>query len=94
MLKLVTCVNCKTCSGGHPTAMHRYISKRKKDAQDGLRSNENDKSVTNSFADLKTLSTLENHQPKVISTCIGHVKVKSAAQGKDVLTNAMLGNCC
>ena len=27
-------LNCRTCSGGHPTAMQGYVSKRKKDAQD------------------------------------------------------------
>ena len=42
--------NCRTCSGGHPTAMHGYVPKRKGDAQDHQRSNENDESVTNSFA--------------------------------------------
>ena len=78
-------LNCRTCSGGHPTAMHVYVPKRKKDAQDYQRSNENDESVTNSFADLKTLSTVERHQNKVISMCIVPVKVNSAAQGKDVL---------
>ena len=69
------------------------MPKRKKDAQDGQRSNENDESVANSFADLKTLSTVEKHQAKVISMFIVPVKVKSAAQGKDVLTYAMLHNC-
>ena len=53
--------------------MHRYISKRKKDAQDGLRSNENDKSVTNSFADLKTLSTLTQGNKHVYWPCEGQI---------------------
>ena len=48
-------LNCRTCSSGHPKAMHGYVPKRKGDAQDEQRSNENDESVTNSFADLKTL---------------------------------------
>ena len=78
-------LNCRTCSRCHPTAMHVYVPKRKKDAQDYQRSNENDESVTNSFADLKTLSTVERHQNKVISMCIVPVKVKSATQGKDVV---------
>ena len=65
--------------------MHVYVPKRKKDAQDYQRSNENDESVTNSFADLKTLSTVERHQNKVISMYIVPVKVKSATQGKDVV---------
>ena len=79
-------LNCRTCSGGHPTAMHGFVPKRRKDAQDGQRSNENDESVANSFANLKTLSTVEKHQTKAISMCIVPVKVKSGAQGKDVLT--------
>ena len=86
-------LNCRTCSGVHPTAMHGYVPKRKKDAQDDYRSNENDESVTNSFADLKTLSTVEKQQTLVISMCIVPVKIKSAAQVKDVLTHAMLDNC-
>ena len=86
-------LNCRTCSGGHPTAMHGYVPKRKGDAQDDQRSNENDGSVTNSFADLKTLSAVEKHQTKVISMCSVPVKVRAAAQGKDVLTYAMLDNC-
>ena len=86
-------LNCRTCSGGHPTAMHGHVPKRKKNAQDGQMSNESDESVANSFADLKTLSTVEKHQRKVISMCIVSVKVKSTAQGKNVLTYAMLDNC-
>ena len=86
-------LNCRTCSGGHPTAMHSCIPNRKEDTQDDQRSNENDESVTNSLADLKTLSTVEKHQTKVISMCIVPVKVKSAAQGKIVLTYAMVENC-
>ena len=73
--------------------MHSYVPKRKKDVQDGQMSNKNNESVANSFADLKTLSTVERHQTKVISMCIVSVKVKSATQGKDVLTYAMLDNC-
>ena len=73
--------------------MHGYVPKSKKYAQDDRRINGNDGSVTNSFADLKTLSTVERHQTKVINMCIVPVKVKSAAQGKDVLTYAMLDNC-
>ena len=86
-------LNCRSCSGGHPTAMHGYVPKRKRNAQDDQRSNENDESVTNSFADLKTLSTVEKYQTMVISMCIVPVKVRAAAQGKDVLTYAMLDNC-
>ena len=40
--------------------------KKEKDAQDGQRSNENEESVANNFADLKTLSSVEKHQTKVI----------------------------
>ena len=83
-------LNCRTCSGGHTTAMHGYMPKMKKDAQDSQRSNGNDESDANSFTDLKTLSTVEKHQTKVISMCIVPVKVKSAAQGKDVLAYAMM----
>ena len=86
-------LNCRIYSGGHPTAKHGYVPKSKKYAQDDRRINGNDGSVTNSFADLKTLSTVERHQTKVINMCIVPVKVKSAAQGKDVLTHAMLDNC-
>ena len=86
-------LNCRTCNGGHPTAMHGYVPKRKKDAQDGQRSNENDESVANSFADLKTPSAVEKHQTNMISMCIFPMKVKFAAQGKDVLTYTMLDNC-
>ena len=73
-------LNCRTCSGGHPTATHGYVPKRKKDAQDDERSNENNEFVTNSFADLKTLSNVEKHQTKLKSMRIVPVKVKSAAQ--------------
>ena len=38
------------------------------------------------------VSTIEKHQTKVISICIVPVRVKSAAQEKDVLTYAMLDN--
>ena len=86
-------LNCRTCSGGHPTAMHGYVPKRKEDAEDDQRSNENGGSVNNSFSDVKTLSTVEKHQTKVISMCIVTVKVRAAAQGKDILTYAMLDNC-
>ena len=41
-------LNCRKCSGGHPTAIHGYVPKRKKDAQEDQRSNKNDESVTNS----------------------------------------------
>ena len=75
-------LNCRSCSGGHPTATHGYVSKRKKDAQDDQRSNENNEFVTNSFADLKTLSNVGKHQPKLISMRIVLVKVKSAAQAE------------
>ena len=81
--------NCRTCSRGHPTTMHDYVPKMKQDVQ---MSNQNDESVTNSLADVKTLSTVEKHQTKVISMCIVPVKVTAAAQGKDVLTYAMLEN--
>ena len=80
-------LNCRTCSGGHPTAMHGYVPKRKGDAQDDQRSNENDESVTN------LLSTVEKHQTKVVSMCVVPGKVRAAAQGKDVLTYAMLSKC-
>ena len=83
-------LNCRTCSGGHPTAIYGYVPKRKVDDQ---RSNENDESVTNSLADVRILSTVVKHQNKMISMCIVHVKVRDAAQGKDVLTYAMLDNC-
>ena len=73
-------LNYRTRSGGHPTAMHDYVPKRKKDAQDGQRSSGNDEPVSNSFVDLKTLSTVEKHQTKEISMCIVPVIVKSAAQ--------------
>ena len=86
-------LNCRTCNGGHPTTMHGYVPKRKGDAQDDQRSNKNDESVTNSFADVKTLSTVEKHQTKVIRMCIVLVKVRAVTQGKDVLTYAMLDNC-
>ena len=86
-------LNCRTCSGGHPKAMPGYVPKRKGDAPDDQRSNKNDESVTNSFADLKTLSTVEKHQTKATSMCIVPVKVRALAQGKDVLTYVMLGNC-
>ena len=86
-------LNCRTCSGDHLTAMHGYVPKRKVDAQDDQRSNENDESVTNSLTDVRTLSTVVKHQNKMISMCIVHVKVRDAAQGKDVLTYAMLDNC-
>ena len=86
-------LNCRTWNGGHPTAMYGYVPKRKGDAQDDQRSNENDKSVTNSFADVKTLSTVEKHQTNMRSMCIVPVKVRAAAQGKDVLTYTMLDNC-
>ena len=69
--------------------MHDYVPKMKEDAQ---MSNENDESVTNSLVDVKTLSSVEKHQTKVISMCIVPVKVRAAAQGKDVLTYAMLEN--
>ena len=75
-------LNCRICSGGHPTSMHGYVPKRKKDAQDSQRSNENEESVGNNFADLKTLSTVEKHQITVKSMCIVPVKVKSAPKGK------------
>ena len=58
-------LNCRTCSGGHPTAMHGYVPKRKKNAEDDQTSDENGDSVNNSFSDVKTLSTLEKHQTKV-----------------------------
>ena len=86
-------LNYRICSGGHPTAMHGCVPKRKRDARDDQRSNENDESVSNSFADLKTLSTVEKHQTKVISMCIVPVKVRTVAHGKDVLTYSMLDNC-
>ena len=82
-------LNFRTCSGGHPATMHDYVPKMKEDVQ---MSNENDESVTNSLADVKTLSTVEKHQTKVISMCIAPVKVRAAAQGKDALTYAMLEN--
>ena len=85
-------LNCRTRSGGNPTAMHDYVPKRKRDAQDGQRTNEIDESVANSFAGLKTLSTVEKHQTKMINMCIVPMKVKSAACGKDVLTYAVLDN--
>ena len=86
-------LNSRTCSGGHPTAMHGYVPKRKGDAQDNQRSNESDESVTNSFSDVKILSTVEKHQTKVMSMCTVLLKVRAAAQRKDVLTYAMLDNC-
>ena len=86
-------LNCRTSSSGHPRAMHGDVPKRKGDAQDDQRSNENDESVTNSFADLETLSTVEKHQTKVVSMCVVPGKVRAAAQGKDVLTYAMLSKC-
>ena len=85
-------LNCRIYSGGHPTAINGYVPKIKKYTQDDQRTNENDGSVTNSFADLKTLSTVDRHQTKVINMCIVPVKVKCAAQGRDVLTHAMLDN--
>ena len=58
-------LNSRTCSGGHPTAMHGYVPKRKENAEDDQTSNENGDSVNNSFSDVKTLSTVEKHQTKV-----------------------------
>lgn len=73
-------LNCRTFSGGHPTAMHYYMPKRKKDALDGQRSNEYEESVANNFSDLKTLySTVEKHEIKAINIHTVPVKVKSAA---------------
>ena len=72
-------LNCRTCSSGHSAVIHGHVPKRKNDAQDDQRRTENDESVTNSFADFKTLSNVENHQTKVISMCIVRVEVKSAA---------------
>ena len=86
-------LNCRTCSGVHPTAMDGYVPKRKVDVQDDQRSNENTESVTNSLANVRILSTVVKHQSKMISMCIVHVKVRAAAQGKDVLTYAMLDSC-
>ena len=83
---------CRICSGGHPTTMHGYVPKRKNNAQDGQRSNENEESVANNFTDLKTLSTVEKHQ-NVISMCIALMNVKSAARKKDVLAYVTLGSC-
>ena len=68
-----------------------YLPKKKKDAQDDQRSNKNDESVTNRFADF-AISTVEKHQTKAISICIVPVKVKSAPKEKDVLRYAMLDN--
>ena len=51
-------LNCRTCKAGHPTAMHGYVLKSKKDAQDSQKSNEYEESFANNFADLKTLSTV------------------------------------
>ena len=47
--------------------MHGYVPKRKVDAQDDQRSNENDESVTNSLTDVRTLSTVVKNQNKMIS---------------------------
>ena len=63
--------------------MHGYVPKRKKGAQDGQRTNENDESVANSFADLKFLSAVVKRQTKMISMCIAPVKVKTAARRRD-----------
>ena len=49
-------LNCRTCIGGHLMAMHGYVPKKKKDAQDCQKSNEYDEFIANSFAVLKTLS--------------------------------------
>ena len=43
-------------------------------------------------ADIKTLSTVKKHQTKVISMCIVPVRVRAAAQGKNVLTYPVLDN--
>ena len=72
--------------------MHGYVPKRKNNAQDGQRSNENEESVANNFTDLKTLSTVEKHQ-NVISMCIALMNVKSAARKTDVLAYVTLGSC-
>ena len=48
------------------------------------------KSITNN---VKKLWTIEKHQSNVTSMCVVPVKVKSAAQGKDVLIYVMLDNC-
>ena len=86
-------LNCITCSGHNVAAMHGYVPKRKNDAEEGQRSNENEESVANNFADLKTLSILEKLQTKVISMCYVPMKVKSAAQRKDLLIYSTLYNC-
>ena len=86
-------LNCITCSGHNVVAMHGYVPKRKNDAKEGQRSNENEESVANNFADLKTLSILEKLQTKVISMCYVPMKVKSAAQRKDLLIYSTLYNC-
>ena len=65
----------RTCSGSHSTSMYGYVLKRKSVAQDGQRSNKNEEFVTNNFGDLKTLSTVEKHQNKVISMCIFPLKI-------------------
>ena len=43
-------------------------------------------------ADIKTLSTVKKHQTKVICMRIVPVRVRAAAQGKNVLTYPMLEN--
>ena len=87
--------NARTCEEAAVVVIQQlcgYLPKKKKDAQDDQRSNKNDESVTNRFADLKTISTVQKHQTKVKSMCIVPVKVKSAPQEKDVLRYAMLDN--
>ena len=46
----------RTYSGCYPTAVHGYVPKMKKNAQDTQRSNEDHEAVANSFTNLKTLS--------------------------------------
>ena len=46
----------RTYSGCYPTAVHGYVPKMKKNAQDTQRSNEDHETVANSFTNLKTLS--------------------------------------
>ena len=78
-------LSCRTCKGGHPTAMHGYVPKVKKE-----KSNQDQEHISNNFADMTVASKGNSN---AIRMCIVPVKVYDSDKGREMMTYAMLDNC-
>ena len=83
---------CKKCEGNHPTGLHGFKFRKKKD-ENNVENNMQKKIDSNQVEKVHEVKSNATVLGTVISMCVIPVKVTSTTSGKSIFTLAMLDSC-